>query len=93
VRATKASSYRTHESILLGSRFSRLERIGVIVRRELDADHILGLGFSLSALSPERLGSRASEFERELRAALARLSPDGRFAEIAELSALIAKRA
>lgn len=93
VRATKASSYRTHESVLLDSSFSRLERISVIVRRELYADQIVGLGFSLSALSPERLGARASEFEKELRGELADLSPDGRFTEIAELSALIAKRA
>lgn len=93
VRATKARGYRTHEAVLLDSPFSRLERIGLIVRRELGADDIVGLGFSLSVLSPERLGDRANEFETELRGELARLSPNGRFTEIAELSALIARRA
>jgi hypothetical protein len=69
-----------------------LERVGVILRRSLTADDIVGLGFSLSALSPEKLGARATNFEAELREALARLSPSGHFIEIAELSALLAKR-
>jgi SAM-dependent methyltransferase len=93
VRETRAKGYRSHESVLLDSRFSELERIGVIVRRELTADDIVGLAHSLSALSPEKLGSRAQAFEAELREELARLSPDNCFIEIAELFALIAKRA
>jgi ubiquinone/menaquinone biosynthesis C-methylase UbiE len=92
VRATRAPEYRTHESVLLDSPFCVLERLGVIVRRSLTADDIVGLGFSLSALSPEKLGARAPAFEAELREALGRQSPNGRFTEIAELSALLAKR-
>jgi hypothetical protein len=92
VQAERAPGYRTHESILLDSPFARLERIAIIVRRELNADEIVGLGFSLSALSPERLGERASDFEDELRRELSLISPDNCFTEIAELSALIAKR-
>jgi SAM-dependent methyltransferase len=92
VRAAKAPEYRTHESLLLDSPFSQLERVGIVIRRPLTADAIVGLGYSLSVLSPERLGARAPAFEAELRGELARLSPDGRFTEIAELSALIAKR-
>ncbi len=92
VRAARAPEYRSHESPLLDSAFSRLERVGIIIRRELTADDIVGLGFSLSVLSPERLRERASAFEAELRRDLAHLSPDGRFTEIAELSALIARR-
>ncbi len=93
VREARAKGYRSHESVLLDSRFSELERIGVIVRRELTADDIVGLAHSLSALSPEKLGSRAQAFETDLREELARLSPDNCFIEIAELFALIAKRA
>lgn len=93
VQATKAPGYRTHESVLLDSPFSQLERVAVVIRRDLNADDIVGLAFSLSALSPERLGERARNFEAELRAELARLAPDGHFIEIAELSALIATRA
>jgi len=92
VRAERTPGYRTHESILLDSPFARLERIGIIVRRELNADQIVGLGFSLSALSPDRLGERACQFEEALRRELSLISPDDRFTEIAELSALMAKR-
>jgi ubiquinone/menaquinone biosynthesis C-methylase UbiE len=84
--------YRTHESYLLDSSFSHLERTAFVVRREMTADDIVGLAYSLSTSSPEKLGERAEEFERELRNELAQLSPDGRFTEIAEMGALIARR-
>jgi trans-aconitate methyltransferase len=84
--------YRSHESVLLDSAFSRLEGASVFVRRELAVDDIIGRAFSLSALSPEKLGVRAAELERELRRELSLLSPDGRFIEIAELAALVAWR-
>ncbi|HEY3778474.1 MAG TPA: class I SAM-dependent methyltransferase [Rhizomicrobium sp.] len=92
VRASRSQGYRTHESVLMDSPFSQLERVGIVVRRSLSADDVVGLAYSLSVLSPERLGARARAFETELRAELACLAPDGRFTEIAELSALIAKR-
>ena len=92
VREARAKGYRSHESVLLESRFSQLERVGIIVRRDLTADDIVGLAHSLSALSPEKLGVRAEAFETDLREELARLSPDNHFIEIAELLALIAKR-
>jgi ubiquinone/menaquinone biosynthesis C-methylase UbiE len=85
-------TYRTHESYLLDSPFSHLERTAFVVRRELTADDIVGLAYSLSTSSPEKLGERTDEFERELRNELTQLSPEGRFIEIAEMGALIAKR-
>lgn len=92
VRASRSQGYRTHESVLMDSPFPRLERVGIVIRRSLTADDIVGLAFSLSVLSPERLGTRTQTFDDELRSELARLNPDGRFTEIAELSALIARR-
>ncbi len=92
VRASRSEGYRTHESVLMDSAFSRLERVGIVIRRSLKVDDIVGLAFSLSVLSPEKLGIRTSTFEAELRCELARLSPEGQFTEIAELSALIARR-
>jgi SAM-dependent methyltransferase len=92
VREARAKGYRSHESVLFDSPFSQLERIGVVIRRVLMADDVVGLAYSLSALSPEKLGARARDFETELREELAKLSPDNRFIEIAELFALIAKR-
>lgn len=84
--------YRNHASILLDSQFRQLEHYGVFVRREIGADDVVGLAYSLSTTAPQKLGDRKEAFERELRAALAEFSPDGRFTEIAELSALIARR-
>jgi hypothetical protein len=40
----------------------------------------------------ERLGDRAAAFERELREELGALSSDDRFTEIAEMTALVARR-
>jgi ubiquinone/menaquinone biosynthesis C-methylase UbiE len=87
-----AKGFRSHHALLLDSPFARLESVGEFIRREITADAIVGLAFSLSTSSPERLGAQASAFEADLRAALAELSPDGRFTEIAELGALVARR-
>jgi len=84
--------FRSHHSLLLESRFPRLDGFSTFVRRTIDADEIVGLAFSLSTTSRERLGERAEQFERELRAALAGISREGQFVEIAELSALVARR-
>jgi SAM-dependent methyltransferase len=92
LRGKKRPDYRCRESLLLDSAFSAIEACVVFIRREITVDEILGLAFSLSTSSPEALGERLPEFERELRAALAELSPEGKFTEIAQLEAQIAKR-
>jgi SAM-dependent methyltransferase len=88
----KDPNFRSHESILLDSPFSRLERISVVLRLERTVDDIVGLAYSHSITAPQALGERTAAFEAELRAELAALSPEGRFVEIAELEALIARR-
>jgi ubiquinone/menaquinone biosynthesis C-methylase UbiE len=90
--AAAKGDYRTHVSYLFESAFTRIERVGIYVRRTIAADDVVGRAFSLSMLSKEKLGERAGDFERDLRAALAELSADGRFTEIAELAAIVAKR-
>ncbi len=80
------------EVVLLRSAFSSLERHGVIVRRRLDADDIVGRAYSSSTTSPDALGERRPAFERALREGLARLSPTGEFSEIVEVNVLIARR-
>lgn len=93
VKMTQEAGYRTQHALLLDSAFARLAGLSEFIRRGITADEIVGLAFSLSTTSPERLGERAAAFEADLRAALAALSPDGRFTEIAELTALVARRA
>ena len=92
IQERESDMSRSHESVLLRSPFNQLESVGVFIERKLTADDIVGLAFSLSTTAPQKLGERKEAFERELRARLAELSPDGRFSEIAEMYALIARR-
>jgi ubiquinone/menaquinone biosynthesis C-methylase UbiE len=84
--------FQSHESVLMNSGFSHLERVSVFVRMERRADDIVGLAYSLSTSAPQKLGERKDAFEAKLRDGLSALSPDGRFTEIAEMTALIATR-
>ena len=90
--ARKSNKLLPDEALFLDSHFSALVRLGIVERRALDADAIVGRAFSLSVTSPEMLGDRVLAFESELRAGLAELRPDGRFTEIIEFNALIATR-
>jgi len=85
----KSPDYRSHESLLLASRFNVLEAISVVIRKSITADEIIGRALSMSTCSPEKLGERAGAFESELRGALAGSEA---FTEIASLVALIARR-
>lgn len=82
----------THESYLFNSSFGDLEGASVFVRNALSADGIVGRVLSLSLSSPEKLGDRRAAFEADLRAALLAFAPDGKFTEIAEIQATIARR-
>jgi SAM-dependent methyltransferase len=88
----KRPDWTPHETVLLQSPFNDLERIGIVRERQLTADDIVGRALSTSVTSPETLGDRADTFETELRAALAKLSPDGHFSEMVEITGLIARR-
>ncbi len=90
--AKQQSDYRTHASFLFESAFSHIERVGIIIRRTITAGEIVGRAHSLSVLSQEALGTRAPAFKTELRSELAKLSADGRFTEIVEIGALVARR-
>jgi SAM-dependent methyltransferase len=91
VKANSAG-FRTHHSLLLDSPFCRIAGVSEFIRRQIKADEVVGLAFSTSTCSRERLGDKAESFEADLRAALAAISPEGRFTEIAELAALVARR-
>jgi ubiquinone/menaquinone biosynthesis C-methylase UbiE len=92
VKDRNGAEYRKHVSVLFESVFNRLEHAGIFIKRELTADAIVGLAFSLSTTAPQKLGERMAAFEKELREELAALSPSGQFVEIAELLALVARR-
>jgi ubiquinone/menaquinone biosynthesis C-methylase UbiE len=89
VSERKSPEYRSHESLLLASRFNVLEGTSVVVHKPISAAEILGRALSMSTCSPEKLGPRINAFESDLRAGLA---GGGELTEIASLLALIARR-
>lgn len=88
----RSADYRRHESLLLDSPFNLLDGLSVTTKREIGTDDVVGQAFSLSTCSKAALGERAGAFETELRAELAKLSPEGRFTEMVEMEALVARR-
>jgi SAM-dependent methyltransferase len=91
-RERRRSACESHEEVLLRSPFRHLERYGIVFSQTLNAYDVVGRSFSMSATSPEALGSRQKDFESELHAELVRLSPDAIFHEVVEANALIATR-
>ncbi len=88
----KALGHRRYEPFLYQSAFTMLDGLNVTVRKPISEDEIVGRGFSQSTSSPDKLGAQADAFEAELRDRLRALAPDGRFIEIAEMVALVARR-
>jgi ubiquinone/menaquinone biosynthesis C-methylase UbiE len=87
-----APDWLTHEEVLAASAFSAMTRYGVVSRRQLSIDQIIGRALSSSAGSPQALGDRVESFAADLRQRLEALEPNGQFVEFAELSGLVARR-
>ncbi len=58
---------RFYRELLASSPFSNVEEIEVIAERTWTADSLIGLAYSTSVASPERLGARQEAFERRVR--------------------------
>lgn len=84
--------HRRYETALYASAFTVLDGLSVTTRTPLSENHIVGRAFSTSLCSRAALGVHAEEFEKDLRAALREIAPDGNFIEIAEMVALLARR-
>ena len=85
--------HKRYEPFLFASAFTKIDSLSVTIRQPLTVEDIVGRAFSMSATSPERLGAAREEFAQALSAALQELSPDGKFTEVAELVAVLARRA
>ncbi len=81
-----------HESVLLDSPFSRLERLGVIRRLATPVDRLIDRALSYSIASPDRLGLKRDAFLNRLRDFLEREATDGAVTEVVETEALLAFR-
>ena len=84
--------HRRYEPYLFASAFSQLEGLSVTIRQPLTVEDVLGRALSMSACSQKVLGARQADFTAQLFAALRDLSADGKFTEVAELVAVLARR-
>lgn len=81
------------EAVLLQSPFCRMERIGVIERRQIPAERLTDRALSMSSSSRARIGARVDDLLRDIRALAERSATEGMVTEIVESTALIATRA
>jgi SAM-dependent methyltransferase len=92
-RWRKSEAWEEHASVLLRSPFSEVERVSVLEPRVTSLEELVARALSFSANSPGALGAEASAaYEREVRARMLALAPDGLFPEIVETVAIIARR-
>jgi len=84
--------HKRYEPFLFASAFTEIDTLSVTIRQSLTVEDIVGRAFSMSASSRERLGAAQEEFRRSLSEALQELSADGKFIEVAELVAVLARR-
>jgi trans-aconitate methyltransferase len=91
-RQRKGAEWTAHETVLLASPFSQLERIGVIESRRTPVAHLEDRLLSLSSVSRDKIGDRAEAMLVALREKLAPFVSDGALTEVVESQALIAMR-
>ena len=89
---SRHGGHRRYEPYLFESAFRQIDGLSVTIRGALTVDAIVGRALSMSACAPQALGESAVSFTDALSAALRELSPDGKFTEVAELVAVLARR-
>jgi SAM-dependent methyltransferase len=89
----KSPQWEPHEAVLLRSPFARLEKFSIVEQRTSSIGDLISRALSQSSTTPEALGERRAAFETALRDGLLAVCPDGRFTEIMESAALLARRA
>ena len=88
----KVHAHKRYEPFLFESAFTVVEGLSLTTRSQIGLDDIIGRAYSMSPFTADRLGGRRDEFESELRAALLAHAVDGKFIEIAEMVAVVARR-
>jgi ubiquinone/menaquinone biosynthesis C-methylase UbiE len=89
----KSGDWEQHISVLVRSAFGDVERHSVFERREVSLDELVARALSFSANAPTLLGEDGrSAYEAEIRAKMTAIQPSGRFPEIVESAAVIARR-
>jgi SAM-dependent methyltransferase len=88
----KSTEFGSHETVLLASPFSRLERVGILEERVTPIADFDARLLSLSSVSRDKIGDRADDMIAEFRAEMAPYIVDGTVTEVIEAQALIASR-
>jgi SAM-dependent methyltransferase len=83
---------KDHETVLLESAFSHLERIAVLEPRSTSIEHLVDRSLSYARAWEGRPGSRLKDMALEVRDALQPYATKGYVAELLEGTALIARR-
>jgi len=91
-RRAGPGGHRRYEPFLLASAFRQIDGLSVTIRADLGIEDIVGRALSMSTTSPEKLGADQPAFIQHLSSALRELSPDGKFVEVAEMVAVVARR-
>jgi SAM-dependent methyltransferase len=92
-RASRRSAdWPSDEEILLASPFARLERVAVIEKRALPAEHLVERALSISAINEANLGGKMQYLINDIRELSSRFGFGGVVSEVIETSALIARR-
>jgi hypothetical protein len=86
----RGGGHRRYEPFLFASAFTELEGLSVSIRQSLTIQDVVGRAFSMSHAAPQDFAG--GEFASALAAALRELSPDGKFTEVAEMVAVLARR-
>ncbi len=93
-RWRKGTDWEEHLSVLVRSVFCDVIRLSVYEAREASLDEIVARALSFSANSPSSLGEEGrAAYEAAVRQTMTALEPSGRFPEIVETAAMIARRA
>lgn len=92
-RWRKSAEWEDHLSVLMRSHFCDVVRISVYDAREASLDEIVARALSFSANSPTSLGAEGrAAYEAAVRERMMALEPGGRFPEIVESAAMLARR-
>lgn len=76
-----------HEAVLINSVFCRLERFGVIERRDIDVETLVERTLSMSSTSPSHMGDKTAALVEEIRSEFSGIRE-----EVVETEALVAWR-
>ena len=88
----RTHSNKDHETVLLDSTFSHLERVAVLERRDTSIEHLVDRSLSYARAWEGRPGSRLKDMAMEVRDALQPYATKGYVPEVLEGTALIARR-